>query len=58
MAKVIGWNTHKVADGYEWRVYSVEHAQPLVTLKSGLVPTYAKAVARAKMWTMYHRSQQ
>lgn len=45
---VIGWNTTKTAAGYSWRVYSVAHAVPTVTLVSGEATTRARAVGAAK----------
>lgn len=47
------WNTHKVANGYEFRVFAVGYQVPSVTLKTGLCSSRAKAVRQAKAWVRF-----
>jgi hypothetical protein len=53
--QVITWNTTKTLAGYKWRVFTVEHEAQSTELKSGISPTRAKAVRKAKQWCLYHR---
>jgi hypothetical protein len=46
-------STKKVANGFEFRVVTVEHNKPCVTVKSGVLPTRARAAAMGKKWKMY-----
>ena len=55
---VITWNTTKVANGFEFRVYSFGYQIPQVTLKTGICPTRAMATLRARKWCRYFKSEQ
>lgn len=54
---VITWNTTKTNAGFGYRVYSFGYQIPEVTLKTGVRPTRAQAVLRAKRWTRWFKSQ-
>ncbi len=53
MTRVISWNTHKVASGYEWRVYSLAYGDSTETLKTGTARTRAIATRLGRQWTLY-----
>jgi hypothetical protein len=55
--RVISWNTHKVAAGYQWRVYSFAYGEPTETLKTGTVKTRAIATRLARQWTLRLKRQ-
>ena len=53
---VVCWRTEKRENGYTFRVFTVGHKVPSVTLiDSKLYPTRAQATGRAKAWALYHR---
>jgi hypothetical protein len=54
---VICHGTHKVAAGFEFRVFTVGYQVPTVMLKTGLCATRAKATRQAKAWKMYFKRQ-
>ena len=54
---VIGWNTHKVTNGYEFRVYTVGYQVPSETLKTGVCSSRAIAKLQAQKWTRYFKAQ-
>jgi len=53
-ANVISWNTAKVVNGYRWDVYSIGYKVDRCVLQSGIEPTRARAMARAKKWKRYY----
>lgn len=55
---VITWNTHKTADGFEYRIYTVGYQVQSEILKTGICTTRAQAVMMAKKWTRYFKAQQ
>ena len=56
-SRVIGWNTHKVSNGFQFNVYSFGYQVETVILKTGVLPSRARAVLVAKKWTMFLKSQ-
>lgn len=57
--RIITWATHKVADGFEYRVYSFGRGRPKVTYKTGVVGTRARAVyAARKYWRIFREADE
>lgn len=54
---VIGWNTTKTADGFQFRVYTVGYQVPTETLKTGICSSRAKAKLQAQKWARYLKAQ-
>ncbi len=55
---VITWKTKKVANGFEFKVITVEHGKPSQVLQSGVLPTRPRAVTQSKKWVRYLKAQQ
>lgn len=57
---VFTWRTEKTEGGYTYEVYRVEYQRPSIVVKSGVAPTRAMAVRRAKAgckeWQGYHEA--
>lgn len=54
---VITWNTTKTPKGYKFRVIKIGYQVETQTLKSGVLPTRARAVTQAKKWTRDLKAQ-
>ena len=58
MSNVISWRTKKTAEGFEFRVIEVGYQVETKVLKTGVLPTRARAVTQAKKWVRYLKAQQ
>ena len=54
---VMTWHTKKTNNGFEFRVITIEYQKKSKILKSGVLPTRARAVTQAKKWVRYLKAQ-
>jgi len=55
--QVISWNTSKIAEGFQYRVYSVSYGEATKTLHVGVASSRAKAKLMAQKWMRYLKAQ-
>lgn len=58
MSNVISWRTKKTPNGFEFLVVELAYQVKTEILKTGVLPTRARAVARAKKWVRHLKSQE
>lgn len=51
--RVVGWNTTKTADGFQFKVYSLDYQAPTIVHAQGVVSSRAKAVTKAHQYLRY-----
>ena len=63
---IYGWNTKKVGKGFKWNVTkmttrktknSIGHYADTKVIKSGILPTRARAKLMAQRWVRYYDSK-
>ena len=54
---VVTWRTHKTETGFDYAVIEIAYKTPTKTLKTGTLPTRARAVTKAKAWVRFFKAQ-
>ena len=55
---LVSWNTAKTATGYRFKVTAFVYGEGTETLKSGELPTRARAKSQAQAWVRYYKALQ